>query len=53
MNGSGIEKLLGAALKGVTCSHVLKEELHNRFNLISEERVNIFKHNSENLMKIG
>ena len=25
MNGSGIEKLLGAAaLKGVTCSHVLK-----------------------------
>ena len=27
----------------------LKEELHNRFNLISEERVNIFKHNSENL----
>ena len=31
----------------------LKEELHNRFNLISEERVNIFKHNSENLMKIG
>ena len=31
----------------------LKEELHNRFNLISEERVKIFKHNSENLMKIG
>ena len=30
-----------------------KEELHNRFNLISEERVQIFKHNSENLMKIG
>ena len=30
-----------------------KEELHNRFNLISEERVNIFTHNSENLMKIG
>ena len=30
-----------------------KEELHNRFNLISEERVNISKHNSENLMKIG
>ena len=30
-----------------------KEELHNRFNLISEERVKIFKHNSENLMKIG
>ena len=34
-------------------SILLKEELHNRFNLISEERVNIFKHNSENLMKIG
>ena len=31
----------------------LKEELHNRFNLISEERVKFFKHNSENLMKIG
>ena len=32
---------------------ILKEELHNRFNLISEERVKFFKHNSENLMKIG
>ena len=32
---------------------LFKEELHNRFNLISEERVKIFKHNSENLMKIG
>ena len=32
---------------------LLKEELHNRFNLISEERVKICKHNSENLMKIG
>ena len=31
----------------------VKEELHNRFNLISEERVKLFKHNSENLMKIG
>ena len=31
----------------------VKEELHNRFNLISEERVKFFKHNSENLMKIG
>ena len=31
----------------------IKEELHNRFNLISKERVKIFKHNSENLMKIG
>ena len=31
----------------------IKEELHNRFNLISEERVKISKHNSENLMKIG
>ena len=30
-----------------------KEELHNRFNLISEKRVKIVKHNSENLMKIG
>ena len=34
-------------------SHTFKEELHNRFNLISEERVKISKHNSENLMKIG
>ena len=34
-------------------ANLLKEELHNRFNSISEERVNIFKHNSENLMKIG
>ena len=32
---------------------MFKVELHNRFNLISEERVNIFKHNSGNLMKIG
>ena len=32
---------------------IIKEELHNRFNLISEERVKSFKHNSENLMKIG
>ena len=32
---------------------LIKEELHNRFNSISEERVNKFKHNSENLMKIG
>ena len=28
-------------------------ELHNWFNLISEERVKFFKHNSKNLMKIG
>ena len=34
-------------------NYQLKEELHNRFNLISEERVKNFKHNSENLMKIG
>ena len=32
---------------------LFKEELHNRFNSISEERVKMFKHNSENLMKIG
>ena len=31
----------------------IKEELHNRFYLISEERVKISKHNSENLMKFG
>ena len=30
-----------------------KEELHNRINLSLEERVKNFKHNSENLMKIG
>ena len=28
-------------------------ELHNRFNLILEERVKKFEQNSENLMKIG
>ena len=32
---------------------IVKEELHNRFNLSLDERVKIFKHNSENLMKIG
>ena len=32
---------------------LVKEELHNRFNLSLEERVKIFKHSSENLMKIG
>ena len=31
----------------------LKGELRNRFNLISQERVNICEQNSENLMKIG
>ena len=31
----------------------LSEELHNRFNLSLEERVINFKHNFENLMKIG
>ena len=30
-----------------------KGEIQNRFNLISEERVNISEQNSENLMKIG
>ena len=30
-----------------------KGELRNRFNLISEERVNFCEQNSENLMKIG
>ena len=32
---------------------VVKEEIQNRFNLISEERVKYFEQNSENLMKIG
>ena len=31
----------------------LKEELQNRFTLISEERVKNVEQNSENLMKIG
>ena len=31
----------------------IKEELRNRFNLSLEERATFFKHNSENLMKIG
>ena len=30
-----------------------KEEIQTRFNLISEERVQKFEQNSENLMKIG
>ena len=30
-----------------------KGKIRNRFNFISEERVNIFVQNSENLMKIG
>ena len=34
-------------------STVLKGELRNRFNLISEERVKFCEQNSENLMKIG
>ena len=33
--------------------HVLKGEIRNRFSLISEERVNIFEQNSENLIKIS
>ena len=32
---------------------ILKEKVHNSFNLISEERVNKFKQNSENLKKIS
>ena len=31
---------------------LLKGKIWNRFNLISEERVTIFEHNRENLMKI-
>ena len=31
----------------------IKEEIRNRFNLISEERVKNFEQNSENLTKIG
>ena len=33
-------------------SIVFKEEIQNKFNLISEERVKIVEQNSENLMKI-
>ena len=40
-------------LTGIFMYDLLKGELHNRFNLITEERVKNFKHNSENLMKIG
>ena len=32
---------------------MLKGELRNRFNIISEERVKFSEQNSENLMKIG
>ena len=32
---------------------ILKGEIRNRFNLISEERLNNFELNNENLMKIG
>ena len=31
----------------------VKEEIQNRINLISEERIKQFERNSENLMKIG
>ena len=50
--GGGGGLLFHYALWQVFCK-TLKEELHNRFNSISEKRVNNFKHNSENLMKIG
>ena len=41
--------------KGNIYNYVIKleGEIQNRFKLISEERVNIFKQNSKNLMKIG
>ena len=39
--------------KSIPTNFFIKGELHNRINLISEERVKIFKHYSENLMKIG
>ena len=32
---------------------VIKEEIQNRINLISEERIKEIERNSENLMKIG
>ena len=32
---------------------MFKEEIRNRFNLISEKRVNMFEQNSERLMKIS
>ena len=32
---------------------LFKEEIQNKINLISEERVKILEQNSENLMKIG
>ena len=35
------------------CILTCKGEIRNRFDLISEERVTFFKHNSENLMKIS
>ena len=40
---------------GLHCSlcTFVKGEIQNRFHLISEERVKIFEHNSENLMKIS
>ena len=37
----------------VWVGHKFKGEIQVKLNLISEERVTIFKQNSENLMKIG
>ena len=37
----------------LSVSATVKGEIRNRFNLISEERVNISEQNSEILMKIG
>ena len=48
-NVTTINQLASQVSEGVL--ELVKEELHNMFNLISEERVKIFKHNSENLMK--
>ena len=52
MSATAFNSLL-ACTESSDCQIIFKEELHNRFNLISEERVKISKHNSENLMKIG
>ena len=41
----------GVLLSNEHQNTIFKEEIQNKFNLISEERVNIFEQNSENLMK--
>ena len=48
-----IVPVLRVLVLSLFCILPLKEEIRNRFNIISEEREIKFNQNSENLMKIG